>query len=419
MPKTLFEGRSIQLHYGLQTVLDIDHIEIMDGERIGLVGENGAGKSSLLNIISGESESTSGSIWRSGEIAFIRQQGDADIANGTDVQSRFRAQGARAHLSGGEQTRNRIAAALSSRAPLLLADEPTTDLDEEGVRQLCEALRRYRGAVVLVSHDRDLLDALCTRIWHLEDGKVTNFSGSYSDYLIELQNRRAYAQFEYDQYRQEQARLRASMQRVGERTAQMRKTPKRMGNSEARLHKMDSRQISGQLHKAKRQLESRLERLEAKERPREDVSIRMALGASHPVPAKICLEIRHMALNAGDKPLLRDASLALPTGSRTVLTGPNGCGKTTLLQTIARAAHLAPHLEGDCAAQCVFLHPTLKIGWFDQNHERTLDSSRSAVENVRMDSNCSESDARTVLARMALRGDAALKPVSALSGGER
>ena len=74
-----------------------------------------------------------------------------------------------------------------------------------------------------------------------------------------------------------------------------------MGNSEARLHKMDSRQISGQLHKARKQLESRLSQLEVKERPREDVSIRMELGASNPVAAKVAMEIRYINLKAGEK----------------------------------------------------------------------------------------------------------------------
>lgn len=124
-----------------------------------------------------------------------------------------------------------------------------------------------RGAIVLVSHDRGLLDALCTRILHLEDGKITDFTGNYAEYRAELERRRAFQQFEYDQYRGEQARLRASIQDNRERSSQRRKPSERWGNSEARLHKMDGRQNSEKYHKARRQMESRLNHMEVKTRP--------------------------------------------------------------------------------------------------------------------------------------------------------
>ena len=133
-------------------------------------------------------------------------------------------------------TRRRISEALSAGTPLLLADEPTTDLDAGGVQRLREMLASYHGALVLVSHDRDLLDALCSRVWHLEDGRITDFPGSYADYREELKRRRDFQQFEYDRYRSEQARLKALAQQKAEWVASVKKAPKRMGNSEARLH---------------------------------------------------------------------------------------------------------------------------------------------------------------------------------------
>ena len=423
MPKILLEAGSVELSFGPRTILEIKELKIYDGDRIGLIGENGAGKTTLLRVLSGEREPDAGTVRRFSEIAFIRQMGEADGESDARLRSEFDAQEHREGLSGGEQTRRRIAAALSMRAHLLFADEPTTDLDAEGAAQLRRELAAYDGAMVLVSHDRSLLDALCTRIWHLEDGKINEFPGNYTDYRAELERRRAFQQFEYEQYRGEQARLRASIQGNRERAGQMKKAPTRMGNSEARLHKMETRQISEQLHKARRQLESRLSHMEVKERPREDAAVRMELGASRPVAAKAALEVRGLRLRAGEKSLLAGAALTLPTGTRTALVGPNGCGKTTLMRALAgRAAGDGRLLVGEAEGssdRAIRFNPAVRVGWFDQSHQSTLDPGRSALENVMRQSAHAESDVRTVLARLNLRGDDVFKPVGVLSGGER
>ena len=423
MPKILLEAGSVELSFGPRTILEIKELKIYDGDRIGLIGENGAGKTTLLRVLSGEREPDAGTVRRFSEIAFIRQMGEAEGESDARLRSEFDAQEHREGLSGGEQTRRRIAAALSRRAHLLFADEPTTDLDAEGAAQLRRELEAYDGAMVLVSHDRSLLDALCTKIWHLEDGKITEFPGNYTDYRAELERRRAFQQFEYEQYRGEQARLRASIQGNRERAGQMKKAPTRMGNSEARLHKMETRQISEQLHKARRQLESRLSHMEVKERPREDAAVRMELGASRPVAAKAALEVRGLRLRAGEKSLLAGAALTLPTGTRTALVGPNGCGKTTLMRALAgRAAGDGRLLVGEAEGssdRAIRFNPAVRVGWFDQSHQSTLDPGRSALENVMRQSAHAESDVRTVLARLNLRGDDVFKPVGVLSGGER
>ena len=409
MAKLLLEAANIEKSYGLRTVLSIERFELYDGDRVGLVGENGAGKSTFLKILAGELEPDAGQVRRLAPIASIRQMGgvDAAIEDGRLV-SEFAVQEARDGLSGGEQTRRRIAGALAARGHVLLADEPTTDLDAGGIARLEKRLREYEGAIVLVSHDRALLDSLCTSIAQLADGRLELFPGNYSAYRAELENRRAHQQFEYDQYRAEQARLRAAIQGKREHAAGVGKLPSRMGNSEARLHRRSATEIEEKLHRTRKALQTRLEHLEEKERPAEDPSIRMALGAFSPVTARTAIEVRGMTMRFGARVLLEDAGMKLPTGSRTALLGDNGCGKTTLLTRILSGRD--PRVR---------MSPGVKTGWFDQDHARTLDMDRTALENVMRKSVYDQSTARTVLARLNLRGEDVFKKTGVLSGGER
>lgn len=414
MAKLILKATRIVKRYGDQAVLNIDHLRVYDGERVGLIGENGAGKSTLLAILAGELEPDEGAVARYAPVALIRQSGETRHVANSAIAAQFRAPEARDGLSGGEQTRRRIAGALSADAALLLADEPTTDLDAGSIARLRQRLSGFPGALILVSHDRDLLNALCTRILHLEDGAITDFPGGYAAYQDELARRRAHQQFEYDQYRAEQARLKSAMQQKAEWAASVKKAPKRMGNSEARLHTREYTNAVLRQSQAKRTLEKRMERLEKVERPRDLPDIRMALGIARPIAARDALVADLRALTAGGRTLLSDAKLTLPAGSRTALMGENGCGKTTLLRALRSAPSPGTALDGE-----VRLNPGAKVGWFDQDHEKTLDIDATALENAMADSTLPQSTARTVLARLGLRGDSVFKPARVLSGGER
>ena len=172
LAKCILEANDIQVSFGDRRLLDLDRLAVYDGDRIGLIGENGAGKTTLLRVLSGELVPETGLVRRLSPAAMIRQQGDADAGGDAETRALFRARDTREGLSGGEMTRNRIAGALSARSGLLLADEPTTDLDQEGLALLRRKLSGFPGAVLLVSHDRALLREICTRIWYLEDGKI-------------------------------------------------------------------------------------------------------------------------------------------------------------------------------------------------------------------------------------------------------
>ena len=416
MTKCMLEAKDLRLYIGDRLLLDIDRLAVYDEERIGLIGENGAGKTTLMRVLAGEIEPETGYVRRMAPAAMVRQQGDADYAPADDaeISSLFHAQESREGLSGGEMTRNRISGALSAHPGLLLADEPTTDLDQEGLRILRRSLAGFAGAILLVSHDRALLREICTRIWYLEDGKITDFPGGYDDFMAERTRQRERAAFEYDQYKAEQKRLKESVQRMAERASQVKKAPSRMGNSEARLHTREWTDSVLQLSHAKRTIQNRMEHMEAKEKPRALPEIRMKLGVSHPVEAKDVLSFRCGSLRAGGKTLLEDTGMTLPTGSRTALIGPNGCGKTTLLRVLNGQEGGAVRLDGS-----VRFNPAARPGWFDQHHEGTLNPEKSVLENIMRDSVHPEHFARTVMACLGIAGDNVFKPLKLLSGGER
>ncbi len=163
------------------------NLEIYSYDRIGLVGDNGAGKTSLLKILSGNLPIADADVRRFGSIALIGQLDELDLDAAQDsgeMLSRLNVAGvAQETMSGGEETRAKIASALSQHASAIFADEPTGHLDQDGIRLLVGQLKAFDGALLIVSHDRHFLDQVVDKIWELKDGSISEFWGDYSDYL--------------------------------------------------------------------------------------------------------------------------------------------------------------------------------------------------------------------------------------------
>ena len=181
----LIKASNLRKSYGDRTIFKIDSLLVRHGDRIGLVGPNGAGKSTLLSVLSGETEPDDGSVDARGTSALIRQEPYAgelrSAGHGEPWREKPMLNSRELSLnpSGGELSKAAIHKAFSLDPDVLFADEPTTNLDAESIRELRGALSSFRGAVVMISHDRSLLDDVCGKIWELSDGALREFPGNY------------------------------------------------------------------------------------------------------------------------------------------------------------------------------------------------------------------------------------------------
>ncbi|HHW11762.1 MAG TPA: ABC-F type ribosomal protection protein [Firmicutes bacterium] len=404
----LLECGKIKKYFGDRLVLDLESLQIYADDRIGVVGPNGAGKTTLLNILSQRLEPDEGWVKLYTRCTYVSQLEPPEQKKiRPELASKFGVPTVwHETMSGGEKTRFKLAAGFAADCPLLFADEPTSNLDLEGIELLEKRLAEYQGALVLVAHDRSLLDRLCNKILEVEYGKVKLYNGNYSAYRQQKEEERARTQFEYEQYISEKKRLeRAAIERRQKARA-LKKTPKRMGNSEARLHKMGNQKAKAALERAVKSIEARIERLPVKEKPRKQEVIKLDMPSVKQIHSKVLVEGHNLNKSFGEKIIFQDAEFIITNGAKVALLGPNGCGKTTLLKMIVnREAGIR-------------IAPEAAIGYFSQEMD-ILDEERTILENVMADSIYGETFARTLLSRLLFKRDDVFKRVAVLSGGER
>jgi len=168
------------------------------------------------------------------------------------------------YLSGGEKVKIKISNALSENKELIIADEPTSNLDSKSIETLEEMFKKHNGSLILVSHDRNFLNALCNTIFEIEDGKVNVYKGNYSKYLELKKSEKEREINEYNKYINEKNRLEEAIVIKEKLRNNIRRTPKRMGNSEARLHRMGGQKSKKNLDNNIKAIKSRIDHLEVK-----------------------------------------------------------------------------------------------------------------------------------------------------------
>jgi macrolide transport system ATP-binding/permease protein len=398
---------NLKKYYGDRRILDIKDLKVYSGDKIGLVGLNGSGKTTLLDLIANQSNPDEGLIKPYIQPFYIKQlEDDSDKEIDNIYISKFGLKGKTKELmSGGELTRLKIAKFLTDNPKFLLADEPTSNLDFEGINLLVEKLSSFGGSMIITSHDRDLLDKVCSKIIELEDGKIKVYAGNYSDYKMQKKLEDKNKRLEYQKYVKEKRRLEEVMTDTKIKIGKTTRPPKRMGNSEARLHRMGGQKSKKKLDNKVKAIASRLDKLEIKENIRETEKIKVDILGNE-IFSKIVIEAKNINKVFGNRILFNNSDFQIYNKSKVALIGNNGSGKTTLLKMILERSN------------DINISEKANIGYFSQSLN-ILDENKTIIENLVEDGRYKEVDARNMLARFLFKRDDVYKKVGVLSGGER
>jgi ATPase subunit of ABC transporter with duplicated ATPase domains len=468
---------NVSVSFGSLVVLDGVSVSIGAGDRIGIVAPNGVGKSTLLRVLAGDLEPDLGSVTRApatttvlrlaqepdiraGEsladhlarrtqVAAAQVDLDAstealargtvgaddsyDVAlqrwlalGGADLPERMAEVTARlglaesllnrnaAELSGGQRARLGLATVLLAQPDILLLDEPTNDLDDAGLALLEAHLRATRAGLALVSHDRALLAAVVSQIIELDEftrhGSL--FAGGWDAYIAERDAARGRAIAAYSAYEAERDKLAetARRQRQWARSgAQRAANPRYQDDPDkhVRFAKIAGAQATGARAARTDRAIARLD-ADAPDEVREPWQLRLSIGAAQRA-GDVAVSLTDAVVRRGEV-TLGPVSLTIGPADRVRITGPNGSGKTTLVDAVVGRAELA--------AGHRYAGPSTVFGELDQTR-RLFGTNAPVSEVVRSAAGLTEEQARTLLAKFRLRGDAALRPSAALSPGER
>lgn len=437
-PDAIVSASGLNVKYGTHTILNDASFTIREGERVGLVGRNGAGKSTFLNIAAGTLEPDSGNVARRRDLVtgFMPQQFELDdtrtvhenildgaaritrlleqyettppesdlssllldqinVLDGWDIERQIESLASHLHapdlernvtaLSGGEKRRVALCRALISRPDFLILDEPTNHLDAESIEWLETYLARMNGTALFVTHDRYFLDRVVTRIAELSNGTFYFYDGNYTDYLLERAERQSVEEM------QERKRKQFLLREL----AWVRKAPR------ARRTKSVDR--------VERYFEEA-----AKGPPEPEIDVDLII----PTPPKLSnrvLDLRDVRIDIGGRTLVRDLNLTLESGTRLGIVGRNGAGKSSLLRVMLG--------ETSPAAGEVIRGSRTEINYVDQNR-LLLDDTKTIAQEVGGGSDAVQlGDAsitlRSYLKRYLFTDDRINARISTLSGGER
>lgn len=406
----ILSAEHITKAYTLKKLLTDVTLYIGEHDRIGVVGINGTGKSTLLKILAGIEEPDSGTVMRKNglRVSFLPQMPDYSVERTAVEQVLFDAPkdvGAPDEyeaktllsqfgisdfeadvrtLSGGQKKRVALAAALIRPVDLLLLDEPTNHIDAQTIALLEEKLGKYRGALMMVTHDRYFLDRVCNRIAEISGGELYLHDGNFSYYL---EQKAARLDMENAAARKRSSILRRELEWI-RRGAQARSTKQK-----ARIQ--------------------RFEEMSAISGPQEEQ--KLALGSTSSRLGRRIIECENVGKSMGGKRLLRDFTYTILRDERMAVVGENGCGKTTFLRMLA--GQLAPD-EGT-----INIGETVKIGFFTQEfpkvdpHMRLIDFMRDIAEYVETPDG--RFSASQMLEQFLFPSDVQYTPVERLSGGEK
>ncbi|MDU7890116.1 MAG: ribosomal protection-like ABC-F family protein [Finegoldia magna] len=385
-------------------LFEIDSLSINENDKIALIGENATGKTTLIRIILGLDKDYTGQVRVDRDLGYLLNY-DIQAKNFSDEiysKSQLKIDD---DYSPGEEQRLKLTDILSDSFKFLLIDEPTSHLDLEQKEELIEKLNTRETGYLIISHDRDFINRTCKKILELKDEKIEEYNGDYNFYLEEREKRQKFQDKEYSNFIKEKRRLENLAINIKEQSSKVRTTPKRMGNSEARLHKMGGQKNKKKLDKQVKAVESRINQLDTKEKPKEEKEIQLSIPDNKRIHSKILIRAENLNKKFENKTLFEKSNFQINSNSKIALIGENGSGKTTLLKMILNKEN-------------IWVHPNLKIGYFSQMSD-ILEDNSSILKNVSNTSIYDETMTRFVLARLGFKTDDVYKIIRVLSDGEK
>lgn len=440
----MIRATGLTLRRGTKVLLDSAEFVVHPGERVGIVGKNGAGKSSLFALLTGALDLDAGTVnlpagWR---IASVKQELDADdrparefVIDGDthlrELQARraeltddqgtqiaeveaaliedgawsaaSRAEQLLAGLgfkpsewmlpvesfSGGWRMRLALASALMAPSELLLLDEPTNHLDLDAMLWLEKWLGAYPGTVMLISHDTEFLDAVAKSILHFDHAKLVRYRGGYGDFLTQRAERLRQTNIAYERQTRETARLQGFIDRFKAKASKAKQ-------AQSRVKALARMQVLAPLHA--------------------EAGIDIRIPSPDQVPDPL-LTLEHLSAGYTDAdgnaiPILRDVTLMVRAGSRVGVLGANGAGKSTLIKTLAEEI---PVQAGERRAS-----RGLAIGYFHQHQLDMLDVDSTPIAHLaRLAPETREQELRNYLGGFGFSGDTVTSKVGPMSGGEK
>lgn len=415
MNQLVSELKNVEKSYLNKDVIKIEDLTIYENQKIGIVGKNGEGKTTLLKLIAGEILPEIGTVNTYIDFKYYAQIKDKVIPDYTKIDAEYLSrlnvpEYDPDNFSGGEQTRMRLAEYFSTYHFGLLMDEPTTHLDQEGIQLLVDQLKYYYGTLVAVSHDRYFLDEVVDTIWEIQEGEISVYPGNYSNYqeqkeLERLEQENAYSQFVKEKKRLEQA--------AKEKQAQANKMSQVSTKQQNRSVKPDRLSSSKQkdsvqkaVHKSAKAIEKRAEQLREVEQVQEERTIQFPTPKTLEIHNDFPIMGQDIALKRGDKQLFNKLSFQFPLGKRIGIVGPNGSGKSTLLQYILDDG------EGVTISKNVVFSTYQQMAY-------QLNSEKSLVDYLMEDTEFTEPFVRSVLNNLGFnQNTVSKKSIKDLSGGE-
>lgn len=351
--------KDIKKYYDGELALEIEELEIFSGDKIGVVGANGSGKTTLLNILGGVVKDFQGQLefFNDTSIKYINQFEEPEnktisnqCANVFNIRKTWDES-----MSGGEKTLFKLAEGFENRDNLLLIDEPTTNLDLDGIKIITENIKKYADSFLMISHDRNLLDNTCNKILEVDRGRVKLYDGNYSDYIEAKDYELVLKKVEYGEYLNKKRDLESIKESV-------------------RLRSKDLEEDSNL--SAKNNLEDfvdtvqyRLERIEVKEEPIEEKRIIIGNRENSFSDGDIIIRGENINKELDGKNIFKNLNFQIENNSKIAIVGRNASGKSILLDMIINRE------EG------IHIEEGIKIGYFNQEMTQ-LKEDQSLIDNI-------------------------------------